>query len=118
MEKLVEDGGVTEADVKAGIQAAISKADFRPRRWGQFEGWARRAAQDRMAGKAKHTPAGYKSPVTPDTRVWLPQGSEGYEAWRTAFPGVVKATLTTKGREQGISMPTEFPPNASAGAAA
>jgi hypothetical protein len=116
LEKLVEDGGVTQADVVAGITAAMAKPDFRPRRWGQFEGWARRAAQDRMAGKSKASPNGYKSPVTPDTRIWLPQGSDGYEAWRTAFPGVVKATLTTKGKEQGIFMPTEFP--AKQGAAA
>ena len=117
IEGLVEGGTVTPDDVKAGIRAAMEKPNFRIRHWSQLEGWARGAAKDRLAGKSKAA-QGYKSPVTADTRVWLPQGSEGYEAWRTAFPGVVKATLTTKGREQGISMPTEFPPNASAGAAA
>lgn len=116
LETLTADGGVTQADVVAGIQAAMAKADFRPRRWGQFEGWARRAAQDRMAGKAKGHVNGYKSPVTPDKRIWLPQGSPGYEAWRTAFPGVVRGTLTTKGAEPGIFMPTEYPPKAEAAA--
>lgn len=116
IERLIEGGDVTPDDVKAGISAAMDRPNFRIRHWSQLEGWARGAAKDRLAGKSKASPNGYKSPVTADNRIWLPQGSEGYEAWRTAFPGVVKSTLTTKGVEQGIWMPTEFPPKQGAAA--
>jgi len=116
LQTLVESGAVTEADVKDGIRSAMAKPDFRIRHWSQLEGWARGAAKTRMEGKSKQATNGYKSPVSADKRIWLPQGSEGYEAWRTAFPGTVKGILTSKGVEQGIYMPTEYPPRASVAA--
>jgi hypothetical protein len=118
LQALVESGAVTEADVKAGISAAMAKPDFRIRHWSQLEGWARGAAKERMEGKSKQVTNGYKSPVAADKRVWLPQGSVGYEAWRKAFPGTVKGILTSKGSEQGILMPTEYPPSSDQSAAA
>jgi len=116
LERLVSDGTATADDVKAGIAAAMAKPNFRIRHWSQLEGWARGAAKERMEGKSKQATNGYKSPVTPDKRVWLPQGSDAYEAWRAAFPGTVKGMLTSKGAEQGILMPTEYPPKSSAAA--
>jgi hypothetical protein len=116
IQTLVESGAVTEADVKAGISAAMAKPDFRIRHWSQLEGWARGAAKERMEGKSKLATNGHRSSVTPDKRIWLPQGSEGYEAWRTAFPGTVKGILTSKGAEQGIYMPSEYPPRTEAAA--
>jgi hypothetical protein len=110
IERLVEGGDVTPDDVKAGIRAAMERPNFRIRHWSQLEGWARGAAKDRLAGKSKATVNGHKSSLMPEKRIWLPQGSPGYEAWRTAFPGTVKAILTSKGSEQGILMPSEFPP--------
>ena len=56
LQKLVDDGAVTEADVKAGISAAMAKPDFRIRHWSQLEGWARGAAKERLAGKSKTGP--------------------------------------------------------------
>jgi hypothetical protein len=116
LERLVSDGTATADDVKAGIAAAMAKPNFRIRHWSQLEGWARGAAKERMEGKSKQATNGYKSPVTPDKRVWLPQGSDAYEAWRAAFPGTVKGMLTSKGAEQGILMPTEYPPRTEAAA--
>lgn len=54
----VEKDGITEDDVIVGISSAMAKPDFRPRHWGQFVGWARHAAQDRLAGKPKITKSG------------------------------------------------------------
>lgn len=116
LERLVEGGDVTPDDVKAGIRAAMERPNFRIRHWSQLEGWARGAAKDRLAGKSKATVNGHKSSVTPEKKIWLPQGSAGYEAWRTAFPGTVKAMLTSKGSEQGILMASEFPPASGAAA--
>jgi hypothetical protein len=45
--RLVE-GGLGEADVIAGLEAALATADFRPRSWAKLEGWVRRAAKDRI----------------------------------------------------------------------
>lgn len=53
IEKLVESGDVTAADVKAGIRAALAAPNFRIRHWRQLAGWARGAAKERLAGKPK-----------------------------------------------------------------
>ncbi|MDP2358664.1 MAG: DUF1376 domain-containing protein [Beijerinckiaceae bacterium] len=53
LRSLVDSGSVTEADVKAGIVAAMAKPDFRIRHWSQLEGWARGAAKERLAARAK-----------------------------------------------------------------
>jgi uncharacterized protein YdaU (DUF1376 family) len=65
---LVEDGTVTEDDVKAGIKAAMAKPDFRIRHWSQLEGWARGAAKERLAGKAKNGPPQIVVSMTPEAR--------------------------------------------------
>lgn len=53
IERLVESGDVTAADVKAGIRAALAAPNFRIRHWRQLAGWARGAAKERLAGKPK-----------------------------------------------------------------
>ena len=45
---------ITQADVLAGIDAAMADPGFRPRHWKQLVGWARRATKDRLAIGAKH----------------------------------------------------------------
>lgn len=40
--------GLTEADVIAGVQACVERARRKPRCWGDFENWIRRAAKDRL----------------------------------------------------------------------
>jgi uncharacterized protein YdaU (DUF1376 family) len=67
LQKLVDEGAVTEADVKAGIRAAMAKPDFRIRHWSQLEGWARGAAKERLAGKSKTGPPVVVS-LTPEQR--------------------------------------------------
>lgn len=106
--KLVDDGTVTQADVLAGIRAAMAKPGFRIRHWSQLEGWARGAAKDRLAGKAKTNGASSAGPAKP--LIWIPQGSDSYEAWKQARPKAVKAMLTERGGVFGIFMPTKFPP--------
>jgi uncharacterized protein YdaU (DUF1376 family) len=72
LRSLVDSGAVTEADVKAGIQAAMAKPDFRIKHWSQLEGWARGAAKARMETRAKAigphvlAPKPAPQPMTPD----------------------------------------------------
>lgn len=44
--------GASEADIIAGITAAMATPSFRPRYWRQICGWARRAARERLEGTA------------------------------------------------------------------
>ncbi len=46
----VLEDGATQADVLAGITAAMATPDFRIKHWSQLVGWAKRAAKDRLAG--------------------------------------------------------------------
>lgn len=68
LQTLVESGAVTEADVKAGISAAMAKPDFRIRHWSQLEGWARGAAKARMETRAKSGPPSIVVSMTPEAR--------------------------------------------------
>ncbi len=102
LELLTEDGSITRDDVKAGIIAALAKPDFRPRHWRQFEGWARGAAKDRLAGRAKVAGKLTIAPLTPEDRnaalskvgqrylsgddPLFPRASESYRAEHGKYP--------------------------------
>lgn len=107
LERLVADKTVARADVLAGIQAAMAKPGFRIRRWSQLEGWARGATRERLVGQAKTAGPAQGPPATP--LVWVAQGSDGYEAWRTTRPKLVKALLTERAGQMGCFLPSERP---------
>jgi len=106
LERLVEAETVTRSDVLAGVRAAMAKPGFRIRHWSQLEGWARGAAKERLAGKAKTGPP---APAPAKPLVWVAQGSDAYEAWRTARPKLVKALLTERAGQIGCYLPSERP---------
>ncbi|GEP06840.1 hypothetical protein [Methylobacterium oxalidis] len=55
--------GLTEADVIAGVQACVERARRKPRCWGDFENWIRRAAKDRLeAAPRLPLPAAIRAP--------------------------------------------------------
>jgi uncharacterized protein YdaU (DUF1376 family) len=107
LERLVEEKTVTRADVLAGIQAAMAKPGFRIRHWSQLEGWARGATRQRLGGKAKTAASAQGPPAK--ALVWVAQGSDAYEAWRTARPKLVKALLTERAGQMGCFLPSERP---------
>jgi uncharacterized protein YdaU (DUF1376 family) len=102
LERLIDEGGITHDDVKSGIIAAMAKPDFRPRHWRQFEGWARGAAKDRLAGRAKVAGKLTIAPLTPEDRSaalskvgqrylpgddpLFPRASESYRAEHGKYP--------------------------------
>ena len=49
MRRLIEDEGLTQPDVLAGLSAAAAERSFRPVSWRQLVGWCRRAAKERIA---------------------------------------------------------------------
>jgi uncharacterized protein YdaU (DUF1376 family) len=84
LQKLVDDGAVTEADVKAGIRAAMAKPDFRIRHWSQLEGWARGAAKERLAGKSKTGPPVVVAMTPEDRAAALANAGKRWVAYDTA----------------------------------
>jgi hypothetical protein len=67
------DEGLTEADVIAGIAAAMADPEFRVVYWRQLVGWARTAAKKRLAEKPKPT-NGHATPPPGEPKIDLGYG--------------------------------------------
>lgn len=63
IQRLLDGGMVTDADVLVGVDSAMAEPNFRIKHWSQLVGWVSRAAKDRLAGKQKAIPI--VSPATP-----------------------------------------------------
>lgn len=66
LEALIDEGVVTEIDIRTGIREALEKRSDgrkRYRTWSQFAGWCRTAAQNRLAGGPRARPRPPPPPV-------------------------------------------------------
>lgn len=94
LEKIVSDGLVTDADILAGVRAAMATPNFRIKSWSQLVNWAKRAAKDRMGAAPKSQPA-----TTPQPRAVVSD-----ETWRTRM-----ASWVSSGRRSVGWMPNWGP---------